>query len=134
LMLAGTVRVVGRLTDAVPDQIVTPEMARQLHDEALRTRGIAVGIVMDDWVAYPGKLMTRLATMGTTPYIMLADILYHARNRALSGWSLRSCVTMGRRSSARKLWDARTAFEAEPVRPSWPGRRRRPMCSPGQGV
>jgi hypothetical protein len=61
------------------DQIVTAEIARQLHDEAMRTRGMAVWIVMDDWVAYPGKLMARLATMETTPYVMLADTLDEMR-------------------------------------------------------
>jgi hypothetical protein len=61
------------------DQIVTAEIARQLHDEAMRTRGTAVWIVMDDWVAYPGKLMARLATMETTPYVLLADTLDEMR-------------------------------------------------------
>ena len=66
------------MTDAMLDQIVTPEIARQLHEEALRTRGMAV-IVTDDWVAYPGKLMARLATMETMPYILLADTLDEMR-------------------------------------------------------
>jgi hypothetical protein len=44
------------------DQIVTPEIARQLHDEALRTRGMAIWIVMEDQAAYPGNLMARLTT------------------------------------------------------------------------
>ena len=61
------------------DQIVTPEIARQLHDEALRRRGMAIWIVMDDWVAYPGKLMARLATIDPIPYVLLADTLDEMR-------------------------------------------------------
>jgi hypothetical protein len=34
---------------------------------------------MDDRVAYPGKLMARLATMEMTPYVMLADTLDEMR-------------------------------------------------------
>jgi hypothetical protein len=34
---------------------------------------------MDDWVAYPGKLMARLATMDPTPHVMLADTLDEMR-------------------------------------------------------
>jgi hypothetical protein len=67
------------------DQIVTPEIARQLHEEALRRRGIVVWIVMDDWVAYPGKLMARLGTTETTPYVMLADTLDEMRAALPSG-------------------------------------------------
>ena len=63
----------------MPDQIVTAEIAQQLHAEALRTRGMAVWIVMDDWVAYPGKLMARLVTTEPTPYVMLADTLDEMR-------------------------------------------------------
>jgi hypothetical protein len=65
--------------DAMLDQIITAETARQLHEEALRARGMAVWIVMDDWVAYPGKLMARLVTADPTPYVMLADTLDEMR-------------------------------------------------------
>jgi hypothetical protein len=44
------------------DQVVTAEIARQLHEQAMRTRGMAVWIVMEDQATYPGKLMARLAT------------------------------------------------------------------------
>jgi len=40
---------------------------------------MAMWIVMDDLVAYPGKLMARLATMETTPYVLLADTLDEMR-------------------------------------------------------
>ena len=61
------------------DQTVTTESAHQLHGEAVRTRGMAVWIVMEDQPAYPGKLIARLATMETTPYVLLADTLAEMR-------------------------------------------------------
>jgi hypothetical protein len=61
------------------DQIVTPEIARQLHEEALRTRGMAVWIVMEDQAAYPDKLMARLTTTEPTTYVLLADTLAEMR-------------------------------------------------------
>jgi hypothetical protein len=61
------------------DQVVTAEIARQLHEQAMRTRGMAVWIVMEDQATYPGKLMARLATVETTPYVLLADTLDEMR-------------------------------------------------------
>jgi len=61
------------------DQIITAEIARQLHNEAMRTRGMAVWTVMEDQAAYPGKLMARLATTETTPYVLLADTIVEMR-------------------------------------------------------
>jgi hypothetical protein len=61
------------------DQIVTAEIAPELQGEALRTRGMAVWIVMQDQPAYPGKLIARLATMDPTPYVMVTDTLDEIR-------------------------------------------------------
>jgi hypothetical protein len=61
------------------DQIVTAETARQLHEEAMRTRGIAVWTVMEDQANYPGKLIARLATTDPTPCVLLADTLDEMR-------------------------------------------------------
>ena len=61
------------------DQIVTAEIARQLHKEAMRTRGMAVWIVMEDQATYPGKLMARLSTTEPTVYVLLADTLAEMR-------------------------------------------------------
>jgi hypothetical protein len=87
------------------DQIVTPEIARQLHEEALRTRGMAVWIVMDDWVAYPGKLMARLATMQTTRYVLLADTLDGMR-AALPPGMYRSDRTPADPAGLVELWSS----------------------------
>jgi hypothetical protein len=87
------------------DQIVTPEIARQLREEALRTRGMAVWIVMDDWVAYPGKLMARLATMQTTRYVLLADTLDGMR-AALPPGMYRSDRTPADPAGLVELWSS----------------------------
>jgi len=87
------------------DQIVTPEIARQLHEEALRTRGMAVWIVMDDWVAYPGKLMARLATMQTTRYVLFADTLDGMR-AALPPGMYRSDRTPADPAGLVELWSS----------------------------
>jgi hypothetical protein len=78
-MVAGTAQAVARCIDAMLDQIVTAEIARQLHEEAMRTRGMAVWIVMEDQAAYPGKLVARLASTEPTPYILLANTLAEMR-------------------------------------------------------
>jgi hypothetical protein len=89
----------------MPDQIVTPEIARQMHEEAMRTRGMAVWIVMDDWVAYPGKLMARLATMQTTRYVLLADTLDGMR-AALPPGMYRSDRTPADPAGLVELWSS----------------------------
>jgi hypothetical protein len=68
------------------DQVVTAEIARQLQEDAMRTRGMAVWIVMEDQATYPGKLMVRLTTTEPIPYVLLADTLDEMR-----GLGLRSC-------------------------------------------
>jgi len=45
----------------------------------MRTRGMAMWIVMEDQAAYPGKLMARLVTTDPTPYVLLADTLDEMR-------------------------------------------------------
>jgi len=90
---------------AMLDQIVTPETARELHGEALRTRGMAVWIVMQDQPAYPGKLMARLATMETTPYVLLADTLDEMR-AALPPGMYRSDRTPADPAGLVELWSS----------------------------
>lgn len=91
--------------DAMLDQIVTAETARELHGEALRTRGMAVWIVMQNQAGYPGKLMARLATMETTPYVLLADTLDEMR-AALPPGMYRSDRTPADPAGLVELWSS----------------------------
>jgi len=87
------------------DQIVTAETAQELHGEALRTRGMAVWIVMQDQPAYPGKLIARLATMDPTPYVMVADTLGEMRAALPPGMS-RSDRTPADPAGLVELWSS----------------------------
>ena len=60
---------------------------------------------MDDWVAYPGKLMARLATMQTTRYVLLADTLDGMR-AALPPGMYRSDRTPADPAGLVELWSS----------------------------
>lgn len=61
------------------DQIVTADIAQQLHNEAIRTRAMAAWIVMETHHPHPGKMLARLATTEPTVYVLLADTLAELR-------------------------------------------------------
>ena len=61
------------------DQIVSATTAGQLNNEAIRTRAMAVRIVMASHHPYKGKVLARLATTEPTVYILLADTLAELR-------------------------------------------------------
>lgn len=57
------------------DQIIDAAMAQAIQADAVRTHPLSGWIVMRDPPDYPGKVVARLVTNGSTPYLLLADTL-----------------------------------------------------------
>jgi hypothetical protein len=54
------------------DQIITGEMARALHADAMRANPLVGWIVMRDPPDLAGKFVARLATSTASPYVLVA--------------------------------------------------------------
>ena len=57
------------------DQIINAAMAQAIQLDAVRTHPLSGWIVMRDPPDYPGKVIARLVTNGSTPYLLVADTL-----------------------------------------------------------
>ena len=75
-------------------------MARALHSDACRDHALVAWIVLWDLPAYPERFAARLATTGSSPYLLLADTLAGIRELLPPDW----CGQSGNRLTRRRWW------------------------------
>ena len=57
------------------DRVIDAALARGLHADACRAHALVGWVVMRDPPAYPDKVIARLVTEGSSPYLLVADTL-----------------------------------------------------------